>query len=141
MAVRQAEAVWEGNLREGNGTMKFGTFSGPYTFASRFESGEGTNPEELIGAAHAGCFSMAFSAELDRAGFAPIRVQTTASVHLTKGESGFRVTQIDLVTEAVVPGIDAAKFQEIAEGAKNGCPISQLLMPGATITLQATLAG
>ncbi|NDJ77081.1 MAG: OsmC family protein [Chloroflexi bacterium] len=140
MAVRHAEAVWEGSLREGKGTMKLGSgaFEGAYSFPSRFESGEGTNPEELIGAAHAGCFSMAFSGALDRAGFTAQRIHTTAAVHLEKVGDGFQVTKVDLETQASVPGIDKAKFLEIAEGAKTGCPISQLLQ-AAEITLKAEL--
>lgn len=140
MPVRQAEAVWEGSLREGKGTMKLGSgaYEGAYTFASRFESGPGTNPEELIGAAHAGCFSMAFSGDLGRAGFTPTRIHTTAAVHIERGESGFRVTKVDLDMQATIPGIDEPTFQQIAEGAKNNCPISQLLK-AAEITLKARL--
>jgi len=108
------------------------------TFSSRFEDGQGTNPEELIAAAHAGCFSMALSGALGRAGHDPTRVSTTAKVHLEKGDAGFRIPRIDLVTEAQVPGMDDAQFQEIAEGAKKNCPVSQVLA-GAEITLQATL--
>ncbi len=115
-----------------------GAYEGPYSFKSRFEEGTGTNPEELIGAALAGCFSMALSAGLGRAGFTPTRVQTTASVHLAKGESGFRINRIDLVTEAEVPGIDDAAFQEQADAAKKGCPVSQALA-GTDITLDAKL--
>lgn len=140
MAIRHAEAVWEGTLREGKGTMKFGSgaFDGAYSFASRFEEGTGTNPEELLGAAHAGCFSMALSGELGRAGFTPTRIHTTAAVHLEKGDAGFNVTKVELATQAQIPGIDEAKFNEIANAAKNGCPVSQLFK-GAEITLQAEL--
>jgi len=142
MAVRHAEAIWNGTLREGSGTMKVGSglFDGPYSFPSRFEEGEGTNPEELIGAAHAGCFSMALSGALVRAGFTPQRIHTTAAVHLEKVGEGFKVTRIHLQTQGTVPGLDAATFLEHAETAKATCPISQLLT-GAEITLDAELLG
>lgn len=141
MAVRSAEAVWRGTLQEGDGTMKMisGAYEGQYSFSSRFEEGQGTNPEELIGAAHAGCYSMALSGELGRAGYDPKQVQTTAKVHLTKGDSGFRITRIHLETEAEVPGIDESTFQELAEGAKKGCPVSQALAAVDEITLDARL--
>src|SRR5689334_7277000 len=117
MPARTAEAQWEGSLQEGKGTMRLGSgaFEGQYSFSSRFEEGTGTNPEELIGAAHAGCFSMALSAGLGRAGYTPTRVHTTATVHLEKGDAGFRISRIDLRTEAEVPGIDDAAFQEQAD--------------------------
>src|SRR5213596_1003871 len=102
MPVRKAEAEWNGTLKDGSGRIKFGTFEGAYSFASRFESGKGTNPEELIGAAHAGCFSMALSAGLGRAGFTPTRIQTEARVHLEKAEDGFKISRIQLLTEAEV---------------------------------------
>ena len=117
-----------------------GGYQGNYSFKSRFEEGEGTNPEELIAAAHSGCFSMAFSKGLADAGFTPTSVDTTAKVHLDKGDAGFGVTRIDLETVGNVPGIDDATFQKIAEGAKENCPISRLLSPGAQITLSAKLA-
>jgi osmotically inducible protein OsmC len=140
MAVRTSEAQWEGTLREGHGTMKLGSgaFEGDYSFPSRFESGRGTNPEELIGAAHAGCFSMAFANGLTRAGFPPTRVHTTASVHLDAVEGGFAITRIDLNTEAAVPGIDETAFREQAETAKANCPVSKVLA-GAEIRLNAKL--
>ncbi len=140
MAVRTAEAEWKGNLREGQGTMKLGSgaFEGRYSFASRFESGTGTNPEELIGAAHAGCFSMALSAGLSAAGFKPTRVHTTARVHLEKVGEGFGITKIELNTEAQIPGIDSATFQQHAEGAKKNCPVSKALA-GTEISLSAKL--
>ena len=140
MAVRTANAEWRGSLQGGEGTMNMqsGAYEGRYSFSSRFEEGTGTNPEELIGAAHAGCFSMALSAGLGRAGYTPTRVHTTASVHLTKGDAGFRINRIDLVTEAEVPGIDDAAFQEQADAAKKGCPVSQALA-GTEITLDAKL--
>ena len=141
MPARKADARWEGTLQEGKGTMRLGggAYEGPYTFKSRFEEGTGTNPEELIAAAHAGCFSMAFAGALGRNGFDPTSVSTTANVHLNKTDEGFRVQKIDLVTEAEVPGIDEAKFQEIADVAKSTCPISVLLGGSAEITLEATL--
>lgn len=129
MAIRKASAVWEGSLREGKGTMRLGSgaFEGAYSFGTRFEDAPGTNPEELIGAAHAGCFSMAFSANLGRAGFAPDYVRTTADVHLEKVETGFKITRIVSHMEAKVPGLDEKTFREQAEAAKSGCPVSQAL--------------
>ena len=140
MAVRSAEAEWKGTLREGTGKMKLGSgaYEGSYSFASRFEEGKGTNPEELIAAAHAGCFSMALAAGLTKAGHAPTRVHTTARVHLEKVGEGFGITRIELTTEAQVPGIDNKAFQEQAEAAKKGCPVSKVLA-GAQISLTATL--
>ena len=129
MAIRTANARWDGTLTEGTGTMRTGKggLEAPYSFKSRFEEGEGSNPEELIGAAHAGCFSMALSGGLTRAGHPPNRVHTTAKVHLEKGDAGFRISTIELETEAEVPGIDDAGFQEAAAAAKAGCPVSQAL--------------
>lgn len=140
MPVRSAEAVWHGTLVEGNGSMKLGSgaFKGLYSFPSRFENGTGTNPEELLGAAHAGCFSMAFSAGLTRAGFTPERIETTARVHLEKMDEGMQITHIELITQAIVPGIDQVTFLEQAELAKRGCPVS-LALAGTQITLSATL--
>jgi osmotically inducible protein OsmC len=140
MPTRNASAVWNGSLKEGHGTMKLGSgaFEGRYSFGSRFEEAGGTNPEELIGAAHAGCFSMALAAGLGRAGFEPEQVSTRARVHLTKDDAGFKVSKIELETEAKVPGLDDAAFQEHAEGAKESCPVSRALA-GAEITLQAKL--
>ena len=140
MPARTASAVWTGDLKSGKGTMKLGSgaWEGAFSFQSRFEEGAGTNPEELAGAAHAGCFSMAFSNELSKAGFVPTRVATTAKVHLEKGDASFSITRIDLTCEAAVPGIDNARFQEIAAGAKKGCPISKLFT-GAQINLDAKL--
>jgi osmotically inducible protein OsmC len=142
MPIRTASARWAGNLTEGSGTVKTGKggYEGNYSFKSRFEEGEGTNPEELIAAAHSGCFSMAFSKGLADAGFTPTSVETTAKVHLDKTDAGMTVTRIDLESVGDVPGIDAADFQKIAEGAKENCPISRLLSPGAEITLTATLS-
>ncbi|WP_067509608.1 OsmC family protein [Actinoplanes sp. TFC3] len=142
MPIRTASARWSGSLQEGSGTIKTGKggYEGNYSFKSRFEEGEGTNPEELIGAAHAGCFSMAFSKALADAGFTPTSVETTAKVHLDKTDAGFGVTRIDLETVGNVPGVDADTFQKLAEGAKENCPISRLLSPGAEISLSATLS-
>jgi osmotically inducible protein OsmC len=142
MPVRNAEAVWEGTLKKGRGSMKFGSgaFEGTYSFASRFEDGKGTNPEELIGAAHAGCFSMAFSLFLEQAGFEARRIATTAKVHIEKVGEGFKITHIDLKTEATVQGVDEEKFRELAEAAKNECPVSRALS-GTTISLEARLTG
>lgn len=139
MPQRKADAVWKGDLKSGKGTMKFGSgaFEGAYSFASRFEEGTGTNPEELIGAAHAGCFSMALSNELDQAGFTPESVDTTAKVTLDAGAGA--ITKINLKTSAKVPGIDNDKFQEIAKGAKENCPVSKALK-GVDISLDATLS-
>ncbi len=143
MPVRSADATWEGGLRGGNGAMRMasGAYEGRYSFGSRFEEGAGTNPEELIAAAHAGCYSMALSGALERAGFTPERVSTTARVHINRAESGFRIERIDLETEAVVPGIDEATFHAEAEKAKKGCPVSQALGAVEEITLNARLAG
>jgi osmotically inducible protein OsmC len=141
MPIRSAEAEWRGNLREGNGTMRLqsGAYTGPYSFGSRFEEATGSNPEELIAAAHAGCFSMQFSANLERAGFTPTRVHTTASVHLERGESGFGISRIELNTEAEVPGIDEATFQAQAEAAKQNCPVSRALAAVSDIKVNAKL--
>ena len=141
MAVQSASAEWNGSLKQGSGKMRVGTgaVEGPYTFASRFENGKGTNPEELIGAAHAGCFSMALSAALDRAGHTPTSIKTSAKVHLGATDAGPTITQIDLDVEGVVPGIDQAKFQEFAEGAKKGCVVSRALSGVSTVNLNATL--
>ena len=139
---RTASARWEGNLKEGRGTMSTGSGALsklPYSFRTRFEEQPGTNPEELIGAAHAGCFSMAFSAELGNAGFTPTHVATTATVTFEPVDGKPTVSAIHLEMSAKVPGIDAAKFQQIAEGAKQGCPISRLLK--TNITLSAKLEG
>jgi lipoyl-dependent peroxiredoxin len=142
MPIRSSSARWQGTLTEGSGTIRTGKggFEGNYSFKSRFEEGEGTNPEELVAAAHAGCYSMAFSKGLSDAGFPPTSVDTTANVHLDKTDAGMTVTRIDLTTVGVVPGIDQAEFMKIAEGAKENCPISRLLSPGAQITLDATLS-
>src|SRR3982751_1187016 len=142
MPIRTADARWQGNFTEGSGTVRTGKggLSGNYSAKSRFEEGEGTNPEELIGAAHAGCFSMAFAKALAEAGYPANTVETPAKVHLDKTDAGMTVTRIDLVTVGDVPGIDAAEFAKIAQAAKEGCPISRLLSPGAQISLDATLS-
>ncbi|HZD79320.1 MAG TPA: OsmC family protein [Actinomycetota bacterium] len=141
MPVREAEAEWTGTLQEGDGTMRFGggAFEGRYSAASRFEEGPGTNPEELIGAAHAGCFSMALAGALVRAGFGPEAIRTGARVHIEKGDPGWAITKIDLRTEATVPDIEDARFHEIAEEAKRDCPVSKALA-AVPIELVATLA-
>ena len=141
MPIRRAEAQWEGNLAEGNGRLKVesGAFDGPYSFKSRFEEGQSaTNPEELIGAAHAGCFTMALTAQLSRAGHKPTRIQTTAQVKLEKIGDAFSITKIDLETEADIPGIDDAAFQKFATDAKETCPVSKALA-GTEIGLTARL--
>ena len=140
MPARTATARWEGGLRDGRGSMRLGggAFEGQYSFSSRFEEGTGTNPEELIAAAHAGCFSMALSAGLERAGFPVDSVETSARVHLDRAEGGFRISRIDLTCTAVVPGIDEAAFQEQAQTAKANCPVSQALA-AVDIQLEATL--
>lgn len=136
MPTRNANAVWKGDLKSGKGTMKFGSgaFEGAYSFASRFEEGAGTNPEELIGAAHAGCFSMALSNELAEAGFTPESVQTKADVLL----DGSAITTITLNVDARVPNIDENTFLKHAEGAKENCPVSKALA-GVTIKLNTSL--
>ena len=141
MPTRKAEAEWKGTLREGSGNFKTGSgaISGSYSFPTRFENAPGTNPEELIGAAHAACFSMALSAGLTKAGHKPNSIRTTATVTLEKVGEAFGITKIELDTVGEVPGIDAATFQREAEGAKAGCPVSKALA-GVQITLRAQLA-
>ena len=141
MPVRKAHARWEGTLKEGKGQVDFGNglFKGAYSFASRFEDGKGTNPEELLGAAHASCFAMALSLMLGKAGFKPEYVDATAQVTVAPHEGGFRITRSHLVCQAKVPGIEAAPFQQHAAAAKAGCPVSQALA-GTEITLEAKLA-
>ena len=129
MPLRDANARWNGHLKDGTGEMSFGSgaYNGAYSFGSRFEEESGTNPEELIAAAHAGCFSMALAGNLGKAGYDPESVQTTAKVHLDKQESGFAITAIDLITEAVVPDIEDEEFQRLADETRTGCPVSQAL--------------
>lgn len=142
MPIRKAQAKWEGNLKDGKGMMAFGSgaFEGAYSFSSRFEQGDGTNPEELIAAAHAGCFSMAFSNELDKAGFTPDSVETEAAVTLEKLEGGFAITKVNLATVGVVPGISEDQFKQIAEKASKGCPVSKALR-AIEINVSAVLKG
>ena len=137
---KNASAVWSGGLKEGSGTVSTGTgvlHDAPYGFRSRFEDGPGTNPEELLGAAHAGCFSMALAMGLEQAGHAAKRIETKAVVTLDKDGDGFSITTVDLTCRASVPGIDAATFAKIAEGTKQGCPVSKVLK--AKINLDAQL--
>ncbi len=142
MAVRIASAEWRGNLPKGSGTLQTetGFVKGSYSFASRFEEGAGTNPEELIAAAHAGCFSMAFANGLAKAGFEPESIRTTARVYLEKGEAGFGISRIHLECAGKVPGLSDAAFQEHAQAAKVGCPVSRALS-ATPIELKATLEG
>ena len=140
--VRKASAVWKGSLKEGKGTISSdsGVLSNtPYSFTTRFENAKGTNPEELIAAAHAGCFTMALSAQLGNAGITPESLETTASLSLDKVESGWAITKIHLDVTARIPGADKAAFDKAAENAKAGCPVSKLLK--AEITMTAKLVG
>lgn len=140
MKTRKSSAVWEGNLTEGRGTIVLGggKLEVPYDFRGRFEDGAGSNPEELIGGAHAGCFSMALAHELSEAGHPPVKIETTARVHLEKVADGFAIPKIELKTEADVPGVDEETFQRLAQGAKRNCPVSKLLS-AADIVLDAKL--
>ena len=142
MPARKGSAEWKGGLKGGTGSLTVGdgVFEGSYSFGSRFEEGRGTNPEELIAAAHAACFSMALAAGLEKAGHTPRRVATTARVDLAVGEGGARISTVTLDTEAEVPGIDEATFQEQAEQAKKTCPVSKALA-GVDIELDARLVG
>jgi len=141
MADKKAQAVWNGDLKKGKGkvTLESGLFEGPYTFASRFESGEGTNPEELIAAAHAGCYSMALSNELSKAGHQPESVYTEAVVSLDTVDGAPTITTIKLIAKASVPGLQKDEFQKIAAATKDACPVSRVLT-GAEIHLDATLS-
>jgi lipoyl-dependent peroxiredoxin len=140
MASRTADAEWRGDLKTGRGDIKLGSgaFSGSYSYRSRFEDGKDTNPEELIAAAHAGCFSMALANALSAGGHPPTRLHTVANVHFGPVPGGFAISRIDLVTEGTVPGIDAATFQKTAEEAKQNCPVSKALK-AVEITLAAKL--
>ncbi|MGH9092058.1 MAG: OsmC family peroxiredoxin [Acidimicrobiales bacterium] len=140
MAVRTAAAAWEGSVKEGHGTIYLGSglFEAPYSFGSRFETGAGTNPEELVGAAAAGCFTMALSLTLSELGHAPTRIDTTARVSIAKTADGFRIPYVELRTDADVPGIDAETFAREAEQAKTDCPVSRALA-GTEIRLEAHL--
>lgn len=141
MPARHSTAKWSGGLKDGSGTMKLGggAWEGNYSFPSRFEDGTGTNPEELIAAAHAGCYSMALSAGLAKAGFSPKSVETKATVHIGPVDGGFAISKIELEAVAEVPELDNEKFQELANGAKTGCPVSKALA-ATEITLNARLA-
>lgn len=141
MPARTATAKWEGSLKEGHGTVALGSgaFQGKYSFGTRFEGAPGTNPEELLGAAHAGCFSMALSAALGRSGFQPQSVETSAAVHLEKLDSGFAISRIVLTTHGVVPGISAEEFLRFAEDTKSNCIIAKALAAVA-VELHASLA-
>lgn len=140
MATSKAQAEWKGDLKSGTGQMALGSgaWSGPFSFKTRFEGAPGANPEELIGAALAGCFSMALSAGLGGAGFTPTSIDTKAEVVLDKVPDGFAITVIRLTTDAVIPGISEADFGKIAEQTKTGCPVSKALV-GTKIELKATL--
>ena len=139
MAKRTATAIWNGGLTDGDGRMGFGSFEGNYSFVSRFEDGEGTNPEELIGAAQAGCYSMQLAADLGSAGHQPERVETEAGVHLTKANGGFEISKIELKTRARVPGIDPDEFARLVDQAKANCLISKALGGVGEITVDAQL--
>ena len=140
MPTRNAHAEWNGSIMEGSGTMALGTgaFEGPYSFSSRMEEGPGINPEELIGAAHAGCFSMALSGALGEAGHPPESISTDAKVRFGKEGDGWAIQGVQLTTRARVPGIDEDAFRQAAEAAKDGCPVSKAL-GGTEISLDATL--
>ena len=138
MSVRSAKSTWNGTLKDGSGTMNFSTYSGPFTFASRFEEGKGTNPEELVGAALSGCYSMFLAALIGGAGFTPDTVETTAKVHLGKDDIGPLVTTIELICQVKCDGLSQEKFEELAADAKAKCPISRLVA-AADIQLTATL--
>jgi len=140
MPTRSADATWTGNLADGSGTMQLesGAYEGAYSFRSRFEDGDGSNPEELIAAAHAGCYSMALSNVLDEAGYDPESVDTTADVTLQMVQEEPTITDIHLTTKASVPDIDGDTFQEYAAAAKDGCPVSKALA-GTEITVHASL--
>lgn len=141
MPTQKAEAEWTGDLQQGSGRLRLGSgaFEGPYSFKSRFEEGQSaTNPEELIGAAHAGCFTMALTHALTRAKTPPTRIHTTAQVKLVQQGEGFTISRIDLTTEAEIPGVDDATFQQTAAAAKAGCPVSKALA-GVEIHLDAKL--
>lgn len=141
MITSKAEAVWEGGLKSGKGRFQAasGAFSGPYTFATRFEGAKGTNPEELIAAAHASCLSMALSLGLESAGTPATRITTTAECTIGKVGDGFRITTMKLTVRGVVPGLDQAAFKKAAETAKNGCPVSQALKNNVAMELDAAL--
>jgi len=138
MPKQSATATWKGSIKDGRGEMRLDSGKAEFDFGSRFEDKEGSNPEELLGASHAGCFSMAFSKALGDEGFEPKSIETKATVTLDKLSSGFAITQVDLDTEAEVPDIEDEKFQELAESAKKNCPVSRLFA-GALIQVRAKL--
>jgi osmotically inducible protein OsmC len=142
MPTSRASAVWEGKLKDGKGSFRAGSgaFSGPYSFATRFEGKQGTNPEELIAAAHAACFSMALSAGLEKAGKPATRVETTAACTLDMVDGTPTIGKMELTVRGTVPGLDQAAFQKAAEEAKRGCPVSRALAGIPQITLDAKLA-
>jgi lipoyl-dependent peroxiredoxin len=141
MPKRKADARWEGSLEDGHGVMRVasGAYEGPYSFQSRFQEGDGTNPEELIAGAHAGCYSMAFAGDLGRAGYEPESVETSATVHLEMGDGPPTIARIDLDTRAKVAGIDEDEFQKIAEAAKQNCPVSRALGAVESVNVNASL--
>lgn len=138
MAIRNASAKWNGTLKEGKGVVKFASYEGPYTYVSRFEEGDGTNPEELVGAAHAGCYSMFLSALLSGDNLKPESIETNVKVHLGRDDSGPKITHIDLDCKVKIEGVDETSFQKYATKAKANCPISRLFT-GTTINLTAQL--
>jgi osmotically inducible protein OsmC len=138
MSVRTAKSTWNGTLKEGKGTMNFSNYSGPYTYKSRFEEGSGTNPEELVGAAHSGCYSMFLAALISGEGFDPESVETTARVHLGKDDTGPVVTTIELDCQVKCEGLSREKFSELSQAAKAKCPISRLVA-AAEVKLNAVL--
>lgn len=142
MPVRTADAVWNGSIAKGSGTMAFGSgaYEGPFSVGSRFKQDPGTNPEELIAAAHAGCFSMALSGILTRAGSPPEKIETSAKVHIDQVEGGWEISKIELTTRVAVAGMDEATFMGHAAAAKGGCPVSKALA-SVEISLDAALAG
>lgn len=141
MPTRKASAEWQGGIRSGSGSLKSesGAISAPYNFSGRFESGGGTNPEELLAASHAGCYSMALSGNLERAGKTATRITTDAACTVEKVEAGFKVTKMHLTVRATVPGIQDAEFQQIAAATKDGCPISGVMKNNVAISLDAKL--
>jgi len=138
MSVRKAKSEWNGTLKDGKGTMNFSNYSGPFTFKSRFEEGTGTNPEELVGAAHSGCYSMFLAALISGEGLNPESVETTAKVHLGKDDAGPVITTIELDSQVKCDGLSQEKFEELATAAKAGCPISRLVAP-TEVKLKAVL--
>ncbi len=138
MAIRKAKAEWNGTLKEGSGTMNFSNYNGPFTFVSRFEEGDGTNPEELVGAAHAGCYSMFLSALISGESLIPDSIQTSATVHLESDDTGPVISTIELDCEVKCEGLSPEKFQELTKAAKEKCPVSRLVA-AADIKLTARL--